>query len=259
MKRTLMTRILPVLLSLALLLALAPVSAPSATAATETPPKPETVAAKGQDKAVSKTGLPRPGHGTRGDGYGDWNFDELDAIDLTPDQEMKLSFADGQEELWLRFTPETLSLYRLVSFGDADVYVTLWDENGNEIGYDDDSGNGYNFDLSSLLSAERTYYFQIGRYSGSSSFSVLLTAEVLDPIEIHPDQELSVDFAAGQPYVWLHFEAPASAVYILDSFGAYDPYAMSVFPVTIQVTSSWVISLSVAYPLLPPVCVPSNV
>ena len=226
MKRILLTRILPVLLSLALLVALAPGSTLKAEAAT--PPKPEKIAAKGTGDAVSKSELFRQHRGSGG-GHVDWDYDSLDVIDLALDKQLDLSFTEGQNNIWLRFRPETFNMYCLNSFGEADVYVTLWDEEGYWVNDNDDGGEGWNFRLSALLNAGHNYYFQIGYYgsfSGSLDFSVLLTAEDFDPIDIKVDQELSVVFDVDRTYVWLRFEPRTSASYCLASFGNYDPYVM---------------------------------
>ncbi len=225
MPRKLLNRILPVLLSLALLLALAPPSALSADAAT--PPKPEKTAAQDQVDSVSKSEPPLRRQSVKGDRSDDWDIDEIDAIDLALDKELELSFADGQDELWLRYTPELRSLFCLSSSGNLDVYVTLFDENGNYINSDDDSGYDFNFRLRSILNAGAVYYFRIWHYESESSetFSVLLSAEDFAPIEIEPDRELSLILAEGQYEVWLHFEAPETAFYTLSSMGDVDAFA----------------------------------
>ncbi len=57
---------------------------------------------------------------------------------------------------------------------EVDPCVTLYDSNGNEIGYDDDDGIGLNFELKFNTIAGESYYFKLSSYNDDSLYTVTL-------------------------------------------------------------------------------------
>ena len=174
MNKHLLKRVLPILLALALLIAAAPHAAMGAEAAPTPAAEPEMNEAKA---AVSKTDLPAM---PDGDG-GDVDFDEVEAVDLKPGVEAELAFSEGEEYLYLRFTPPHAGIYSLASYGNLDVYVNLWTASGEWISGDDDGGENLNFFLRAFFAADQTYYFRLGNLESEETytnpFTVLLTEE----------------------------------------------------------------------------------
>ncbi len=73
------------------------------------------------------------------------------------------------------FTPAHSGTYRFESTGSLDTRIYVFDSNGEELAYNDDSGEGYNFLLEYDLSAGDTYYFKLSLYSaaeGSYEFTM---------------------------------------------------------------------------------------
>ncbi len=69
---------------------------------------------------------------------------------------------------YYRFSPTYSDTYTLYSTGNSDVKVTLYDSNYNQITWDDDGGENYNFRLSYSFSAYTTYYIVVEAYGGGS-------------------------------------------------------------------------------------------
>ncbi|TNF09044.1 MAG: hypothetical protein EP317_01770 [Bacillota bacterium] len=85
-------------------------------------------------------------------------------------------YVDGPT--YFLFTPGTSGFYyieSLVSGDYPDTYISIFDEDMYEIGYDDDSGDSWNFAATVYLEAGRDYYLLINTYeSGYHMFDVLI-------------------------------------------------------------------------------------
>ena len=102
-----------------------------------------------------------------------------EAADLLPDTTVTADITGG-ELTWFRFVPEETALYTFYSSSDTDTYAYLYQKNGEEIDqitYDDDSGNGNNFDIKRTLTAGEEYYFGVRFYSRDRSGSFPVTIE----------------------------------------------------------------------------------
>ncbi len=70
---------------------------------------------------------------------------------------------DEEPVLYYAYTVEKSGVYSFYSFcSDDDPYMHCYDENHNELGFDDNSGFGHNFAYNKYLSEGKTYYFEIG-------------------------------------------------------------------------------------------------
>ena len=76
------------------------------------------------------------------------------------------------------FTPNHSGVWEIETSdcGSSDPYLVLYDENGNEIAYNDDGGEGYNSFLSVTLTAGESYGIYAGFYgSGTGSYTLTVT------------------------------------------------------------------------------------
>lgn len=99
---------------------------------------------------------------------------------------------DEEETAYYSFTPETDGRYRFKSEGNYDVYAYLFDENGEEIGNNDDGGSNGNFGFSVELKAGSTYVLKVRSYESDSVFSIsveekeLVTLDDILQLEYQP-------------------------------------------------------------------------
>ncbi len=75
------------------------------------------------------------------------------------------AFASNGEWCYFRFTPEKTEWYQISSAGDYDTYCYLFDEDGNIIADDDDSGPDWNFSIGAELIGGKTYYIGVSMYN----------------------------------------------------------------------------------------------
>lgn len=87
---------------------------------------------------------------------------------LTLDEQKQVN-AEKYREAYFSFIPSESGEYTVFSTGEADTYCSLWDNNQNEIDFDDDSGKDMNFSLEVSLVKGRTYIFSTGVYSINKS------------------------------------------------------------------------------------------
>ena len=81
-----------------------------------------------------------------------------DVKDITPGVDENVEW-NGSNGYLYRFTPTESKEYIFTSTGNGDTYGHLFDENGEELEFDDDGGEGTNFKLSNKLEAGKTYYY----------------------------------------------------------------------------------------------------
>lgn len=92
---------------------------------------------------------------------------------LTLGEPLDASLAEGQTKEFL-FIPEETGDYHFYSTGNHDTIGTLYGESGNQLAYNDDGSNSYNFSLLCSLTAGNTYLLQVGTYRGmaADAFSI---------------------------------------------------------------------------------------
>ena len=89
------------------------------------------------------------------------------------------------EKIVYEFVPDRMAywLFETSDIGENDPFITLYDDSGTQIGYDDDGGKGLNVRLMIFLVEGDTYYVHMDCYDyGSSPGSYTLT--VNPPIEM---------------------------------------------------------------------------
>ena len=99
--------------------------------------------------------------------------DAMEALEV--DRETTVTLSESGQRVWYGFTPAEAGAYTFKSTGSVDPWVRLYDDNYDDIGYDDDSSTNYNFSLTLSLEAGREYLVCMGLYEGSGSFTVTVT------------------------------------------------------------------------------------
>ena len=79
----------------------------------------------------------------------------------------KINFAGDYD--YFKIIPTEDNYYSFYSTGNTDTYAYLYDSNGVQITYNDDSGAGYNFYILRKLTANTTYYLAVRHYNSSST------------------------------------------------------------------------------------------
>lgn len=93
--------------------------------------------------------------------------------------------AGGQARLY--FVPGSSGSYTIQSTGSNDTRVFLYKENGQQLAFDDDGGDGLNFRLTYAFTANTVYYFEIGYCNKETgTISVQLTAGAAPQITRQP-------------------------------------------------------------------------
>ena len=82
------------------------------------------------------------------------------------------------------FTPAESNIYYFYGLNDEDSYATLYDESHNEICYDDDGGDGYQFQIVQYLEEGHTYYYAVKWLNGDVSGKMMAVLEKYVPFEI---------------------------------------------------------------------------
>lgn len=112
------------------------------------------------------------------------NADFSNAVDITVDETVDVSIETAGDVQYFKFIPDADANYSFYSSGSDDTYVTLYNEYGEELSSDDDSGTDRNFKINYYLNASMTYYFGSKFFSDGSTgnFQVTLTQENISNI-----------------------------------------------------------------------------
>jgi len=73
----------------------------------------------------------------------------------------------GDSCCYYYFAPEESAYYRFAGIDDVDNLITLFDEDGNQLAADDDSGKDRQFDLEFYLQADNLYFLKLEKYSST--------------------------------------------------------------------------------------------
>ena len=105
-----------------------------------------------------------------------------------------VSVTDNSPYHYFRFIPEESGEYKFYSESGYDTYVTLYDEDENEINHNDDSETDSDFCLIAYLEGGTTYYFETRQYSlWSAEFTVYLEKDQSSTFTIAGGPEETVD------------------------------------------------------------------
>ena len=90
-------------------------------------------------------------------------------INIVIGRSFSISFAN--QEKYYTFTPEKSGVYKFYSDGELDVEINAYDLSGNQLGYDDDSGENRNFSLYIPLTEGTKYYIKVRAYGSDTGSS----------------------------------------------------------------------------------------
>lgn len=85
------------------------------------------------------------------------------------------AISTGGEMAYYEFTPTQSGKYTIYSTDTTDTQVYLYDEDGNELAFDDDSGEGQNFSLTYDLTAGTKYIYGIKFYDSTETGDLRFT------------------------------------------------------------------------------------
>ena len=78
-------------------------------------------------------------------------------------------FASGYSQIYIKLVPKNTTTYTLVSVGNSDTYGFLYNENMEQLAYNDDGAGNGNFKIEYNLQAGETYYYGVRFYRSSYS------------------------------------------------------------------------------------------
>lgn len=150
---------------------------------------------------------------------------EISAEISAPLYELSLGQAEvligKRETVTLRFTADVTGIYTFTSAGSRDTYAILRGTDGSEIGRDDDSGQGFNFRLETLLMRGESVQLDVS-YSMSTLYggtTVIVECDAYAPVLAIGENRVAVG-CEDRPSC--AFTAPANGVYTFESLGLYD-------------------------------------
>ena len=76
--------------------------------------------------------------------------------------ETKSIYITTEEYTYLKFVPATSGFYSFSSISNEDTYVYLYDSAMDNLAWDDNKGDNYNFDLTYYFEANKVYVFGVG-------------------------------------------------------------------------------------------------
>ena len=103
--------------------------------------------------------------------------------------------------VYLSFTPDETSYYRIYSTGSDDTCGCLLDSSFETIEEDDDSGDTFNFWIESKLEAGTTYYIGIGFWNSSDEGEVTFYIESYDPYSGTCGDDVTWNIEDGTLYI----------------------------------------------------------
>ena len=109
-------------------------------------------------------------------------------------EEMKSVQLNENNSEFFKFVPKKSGEYYFYSIGKSDTVGFIYDENMDEIVYDDDGGSYYNFEISFYFEAGKKYYLEVQTYSGKNeSFTFTVSNSHVENIVPNPGTETVID------------------------------------------------------------------
>ncbi len=97
----------------------------------------------------------------------------MNADALVLNQSVEIFVGEDEEFYYFKYTASADGTYYFASYGDADPYMTYYDEVFQNIAYEDDT-DGLNFSYTLSLLAGETAYFEVGNYDYGTNFTVII-------------------------------------------------------------------------------------
>lgn len=95
------------------------------------------------------------------------------------------------------FVPEESGVYQISSSGEADAFVTVFDNEMNMLDSDDDSGENGNFTLIINLEKYNKYYVKIGAYAYSQFWVTVTKPDSATAISLYDSQGFQIESIYG--------------------------------------------------------------
>lgn len=151
--------------------------------------------------------------------------DFVTAIDIYSGDTVNIVI-ENNEQMFYKFTPQETGEYILLSSGNIDTYITIYNEEGYILDKNDDFID-LNFTLMFYFEAGETYYLSIKLYTYSTNhsfiFSLISANFGFSSAEmIHKDESKTVDIANYNDYRCYKFQPMDSETLMIFSYGNYD-------------------------------------
>ena len=166
-----------------------------------------------------------PEYGTFNIYISGFNFTNAVNLSLTTTTSGNISTSGGKN--YYKFTPSFTSTYVLYSNSSLDLFVTIYDSNGNQLTTNDDSGSSLDFSVVRSLLSGVTYYFEvkISPYAtASSSKTGSYTLNLTSGYQITTTSTQSAYITTIGGYDLFVFIPSYSGTYVIYSTGSYDSY-----------------------------------
>ena len=98
----------------------------------------------------------------------------VEGVTYIEDDALLKCYPDAKRHVEITLYAGEASQWEIYSYSSSDVYVYVYDENGNEIAYDDDSGISNNFYVN-FYTEKGTYTVRICTYNGYSEDGAVVT------------------------------------------------------------------------------------
>lgn len=171
--------------------------------------------------------------------YGASQYDGYTKLTENKLYEVNLSESHGYE--YFVFTPKETAVYNIYSTDIADTFLYVYDNDMNEIAYDDDSGVNNNFSAFLTLEKGQTYSFVVSAYFDMSAyFDIYIeNVSVVEPKKLQLDKTQSVTVNPNSRREFFSFTPEQTGYYAFES-DCLDQYPyLDENPYAILYDSNW--------------------
>ena len=125
------------------------------------------------------------------------------------------------------FMPDESGYYRVISLGYEDTYAFCHDENSEEVAFDDDSGEGENFNCVFYAQAFKQYIVTVGAYNTDNTETEIFVQRLdkKEPQKINVDDEFEVQLKTVDRSRYYEFVPQESDYYAFYTLGDEDTQA----------------------------------
>ncbi len=133
------------------------------------------------------------------------------------------------ENDWYKFQTGTAGIYTIVTYGDLDTYMELYQSDQTMLAFDDDDGPGLekNAGISISLRANTWYYVKVREYSTTAvgSYSIDVKGPLASFVTLTVDSPpINVAISAALENDWYRFKTITAGTYTIHTYGELDTY-----------------------------------
>jgi len=152
------------------------------------------------------------------------------AVALIPNIWNDGNLISASNEQWFKFTASADKHYIHVNFDTLkDIYVQLYDKNGNTFGSGSSLSGNNKYTLQSSLNTEQEYYIQVTSNNSSNSsggtYRITFNTFLSAPIPLTAGAWTNGNITTSSGEQWFYFTATNNTQYIHTGFGTLDSYS----------------------------------